>query len=131
MKNITALLMTLILATMIAQAKSADVALWAETALTKEDQITLTPYIKTSNAAHLRYVFKVYKQGQSGRSKTQQSGKVSPQPNQPQALSALSLNLKTGDQISIELRIYEENKLVAELEFELPAEKYQKKAPLK
>lgn len=120
------------MATMTAQAKSADVALWTETTLTNEDQITLTPYIKTSNAAHLRYVFKVDKQEQSGRAKTQQSGELSSQPDQPQALSTLSLNLKTGDQFSIELRVYEENKLVAErMEFEIPADKYLKKAPLK
>ncbi len=120
MKTILTLLMTPLMAAVIAHAESADIALWIEKEVTGENQVTLTPYVKTLHSSNLRYIFEVDKQGKSGRSQTRQGGKLSSQPNQPQALSTLSLNLTADDRYRINFMLYDEDKLVAELAYEVP-----------
>ncbi len=120
MKNILTLLMTPIMAAVITHAESADIELWIEKDVTGENQVTLTPYVKTPHASNLRYIFEVDKQGESGRSRTRQGGRLSFQSNQPKALSTLSLNLKTDDRCRINFKLYDGDKLVAELVSEVP-----------
>lgn len=120
MKNFLILLMTPIFTTTGVHAESADLMLWIEKEVTGENQVTLTPYVKSPSTATLRYSFEVDKHGKSGRSATRQSGRLSFQSDQPKALSTLALHLKPEDRYRVELKLYDENRLVAELVSEAP-----------
>jgi len=120
MKNFLFLLMTPIIAAAATHAESADIMLWIEKEVTGENRVTLTPYVKTPSAANLRYSFEVDKHGKSGRSTTRQSGRLSFQSDQPKALSTLALHLKPEDHCRVELKLYDEDRLVAELVSEEP-----------
>ncbi len=120
MKNILTLLMTPLMAAVITHAESAEIELWIEKEATGAHQVTLIPYVKTRHASNLQYIFEVDKQGKSGRARTRQGGKLSSQPNQPKALSTLSLNLTADDRYQINFKLYDEDQLVAELVYEVP-----------
>jgi hypothetical protein len=121
MRNLLILLMTPIIATAGTHAGSADLMLWIEKEVTKENQVILTPYVKSPSAATLRYSFEVDKHGKSGRSTTRQSGLMSFQSDQPKALSTLTIHLKPEDHCRVELKLYDEDRrLIAELVSEAP-----------
>lgn len=112
--------MTPIIAAAVTHAGSAELMLWIEKEVTEENQVTLTPYVKSPSATTLRYTFEVDKHGKSGRSTTRQSGLMSFQSDQPRALATLALHLKPEDHCRIELKLYDEDRLVAELVSEAP-----------
>lgn len=120
MRNLLILLMTSIMTPTGAHAGPAELILWIEKEVTGENQVTLTPYVKTPSFVNLRYSFKVDKHGKSGRSTTRQSGRLSIQSGQSKALSTLALHLKPEDRYRVELKLYDENRLVAELVSEAP-----------
>lgn len=121
MKNILTLLMTPIIATVITHAESAEIELWIEKNAVAENQVTFIPYVKTLHFSNLRYLLEVDKQGESGRSRTRQGGKLFLQSDQRKAISTVSLNLKAEDHYRINLKLYDEqDKLVAEVVSEAP-----------
>ncbi|SEM96201.1 curli-like amyloid fiber formation chaperone CsgH [Nitrosomonas marina] len=120
MKNFLTLLMIPILTGVIPHAESAEIKLWIEKDVALDNQVTITPYAKALRTCNLRYTLEVDKQGKSGRSSTRQSGKLLLQPNQPKAISTSSFNLKANDHYQIRFKLFDKNKLVAELVSETP-----------
>ncbi|SET04525.1 Thin aggregative fimbriae synthesis protein [Nitrosomonas marina] len=120
MKNILTLLLFPVLTGVIPHAESAEIILWIEKDVAADNQVTFTPYAKALRAFNLRYTLDVDKQGKSGRSSTRQSGKLLLQPNQPKAISTSSFNLKADDHYRINFKLFDKNKLVAELVSETP-----------
>lgn len=107
-------------------AQLADHQVWAEAwieTVASADQVIFIPYARSSRTADFCYVIESIKEGPSGRAKTRQSGQVTLQSGQPKALATLTLNLNPDDQCTINIILFDGDKLVAETSYIHPEER--------
>jgi len=107
------LILLMALASSASFAGQADFTVWIETQ-EEAGRLAVVPYVKASKPASLRYVLISHKEGGSGTSNTRQAGSINVIPAAPLALSRLLLGADAGDRYTIELRMYEDDRLVAE-----------------
>jgi hypothetical protein len=83
-------------------------------------KLAVTAYCRAGKEGKVRYRMETSKQGPSGTSNSVQSGSAAVVPDEPKALSRLSLGLFPGDRYTISLKLFEDGTLVAEEKLAYP-----------
>lgn len=92
---------------------SSEIKTWIE--MREVDQkLVVMPQVKASGDMQLRYELISIKGGKSGKSSTNQSGKISVLANQISKLSTLVLGVGETDGAQFTLKVYHENNLIGE-----------------
>jgi hypothetical protein len=97
----------------VAMAGSDTHRAWIETSL-EPDRLIAVAYVEAAHDASLDYELISAKSGSAGRSNTSQSGSLRLQQGESRSINRLRLGIHGDDQYTLTLRIYENDRLVAE-----------------
>ncbi len=109
----------LLAASALAMADDAGVRLTLDTS-TSGRMLTVVPHVMAPGAARLRYEIVSTKHGKSGRSSTSQTGNVAVGPDGAGTFARLSLGVGPDDRYTIDVRVYDGARLVAEQTLNYP-----------
>ena len=103
----------------VAGADPSEHRIWLETS-TEDGSLLAEPRVEAGHDALLRYEFSSTKVGPAGRSESRQAGSVRLATGETRALTRLRLSVVGDDKYILSLRVYEDERLVAEKSFTYP-----------
>ncbi len=96
-----------------------ELKLWADVSSTGNIW-TIVPHLRHPAGQQLRYEILASKKGRSGQSLTRQSGQVPSTDQGDFALATLSLGIPPDENCEVDVRVFDQNRQVADLKLTLP-----------